>query len=620
MFGKVDARIAELNKMKDAAAKARLPFDREAWLNLAFYLNHQYVQWDEGSNAIRAIPKSTATKDAPRPIVNKIMHYVQQERSMVLQAKPVPDVLPATDDMMDISDAAVGKAYLGYLAEPTMNNFPKQLSRAVLWALICGDGWLKWPYDTHDKRPGCIPCSFFEVFVDPYAKDFDRARYVIHSQFLDVEQVYEAWGVRVPPREVQEADIERTAMMRGMGSAPVLSGVEVHELWAKPCRDHPRGRYAVWTEKQFLVPPQDHPYDHRKLPFTQIGCLERPDSLHYMSPVEYLRSSQMALNKFHAQKISAREAFANPKWWIDDEIELAQPINDSYRQVLTGTGGVSGRKPEILQPAAMLDNGDGAMIEEQMMHIVGLHEVSGGQVPGRVEAAKAIEMLKESDADRLSTMLDTIAAAISVGGYQQLQLAKQFVKETVLVQTYSREGLPEVQHFKASNMKDGMRVQVTMGTGLARSRAARQDQLMNMWQQGIIRDPQLMAELMEVPFPSFAEPRARDLRLARNENMVMAKGESITPNSWDDHAIHLREHNDYRKSQEFLTLSEDSKIKFEYHCTHHETFEEAVLGRQAKLALIMQGASPTAPAAPADMAGGEEPVDPAAPPEAAPAA
>jgi hypothetical protein len=591
LLGKRDPRIAELEKLRDAAVRARLPFDREAWLNLAFYLDEHYVEWNTDTNSIRRIPRDSRTKNAPRPVVNKIMHFVQQERAMVMQTKPLPDVMPATDDLLDIGDAAVASAYLMHLSDPTVGNLTRQLGRAALWALICGDGWLKWVWNDREKRPDFIPCSFFEVYADPYAKEFAKARHVFHSQFLDTEQVYELFGIEVAAQSVQKADLMRTEMMRGMGSAPVLEGVEVHELWAKPSRRHPNGQYAVWTSKQFLVEPGPHPYEHKRLPFTQIGALERPDSQHYMSPVKFLRSGQMELNKYHAQKIMSREAFVNYKWWIDNEILMEADPTDAPREILRGNGGPGGKKPEILVPPPLPDNGDGAMIEEQMMHIVGLHEVSNAQVPGRVEAAKAIEMLKESDADRLSTMLDTISASLSEGGYQTLMLAKQFVPDETLVQVYGADGLPEVKHFKKSEIKPGMRVRITMGTGLARSRAARQDQLLSWWQAGILRDPQQMAELMEIPIPQIV-PRARDMRLARNENQQMMAGHAVTPNSWDDHAIHLREHNEERKSQDFLTASEEVKEKFEYHCQLHEKMEEQQLARQAHLAMLAQGAQP----------------------------
>jgi hypothetical protein len=114
----------------------------------------------------------------------------------------------------------------------------------------------------------------------------------------------------------------RAQLLREMGASPVVEGVTVNELWMKPSRRHPEGIYYVWTGSEELVPKQRFPYAHGKLPFTQIGQIPRPGSQHYHSAVKYLRSPQMELNKYHAQRIVNREAFANIKWWIDSQLEL----------------------------------------------------------------------------------------------------------------------------------------------------------------------------------------------------------------------------------------------------------------------------------------------------------
>jgi hypothetical protein len=235
-----------------------------------------------------------------------------------------------------------------------------------------------------------------------------------------------------------------------------------------------------------------------------------------------------------------------------------------------------------------------------MMHIVGQHEVSQAQVPGRVEAAKAIELLKESDEGRYKGMLDTIDQSISQGWWQMLMLAKQYEKDEVLIQTYSPEGVPEVKKFKKDRINPGMRIKVVRMNGLGRTRAQRQDSLLALWQNGIIQDPELMASLMEVPIPSFTAPKALDMRMARNENLTIAGGDPIVPNSWDDHAIHIREHNDFRKSQDFLTLDQEIKTMFEHHVETHEQLALAVAQKNAALMAAAQGMPPQPGAAGAD--------------------
>jgi hypothetical protein len=588
----------DFEALKQSAAQARLPFERDAWLNMAFYLGEQYTKWDAASNSVQRIPRHAKTPNAPRPVVNKIMHYVQQELAQVLQDRPSPDVVPPTIDLVDVMDSNVAAAYCDHVADPTEANFDRALNRAGLWSVITGMGFMKWVWDPNEKKHCILPCNWFDIFLDPYATDFTKNRYIIHSQFLDPEQVYEAWGVTVKPGAVQKADLARTQLIRGMGSAPVLSGVTVNELWMKPCKKHPRGLYVVWSGTDVLVAPQPLPYNHQRLPFTAIGCIERPDSQYFMSPVTFLRPAQMELNKVHAQEILAREKFANHKWLIPAEAELEEEPNDEPAQILRYSGALSGVKPEIIQGAPPVSSGHAQMIEEQMMHIVGLHEVSQAQVPGRVEAAKAIEMLKDSDDSRQETMRKTIETTVAEGFFQVLENARQFESEEKMILTYGRDRMPEVKHFRAGSLKPGFRVRVTKKSGLARSRAARQDQVQRMWDAKVITDPAVFAELMEVPIGSVLNYEMQDISLARNENLDLAKDTAITPNSWDEHAIHIREHNTYRKTHEYVTLPDEAKKKFDAHVQMHEQMLDAALQKAAQRAQLaaMAQAQPASPA------------------------
>lgn len=584
---------AQYEELRYAAAQARLPFDKDSWLNIAFYLDEQYVEWRSDASTIRSIPRE-AEDQMPRPVSNKIMHFVCTEHAMALQARPSVDVLPATDDPISISNSAVALAYLRWLADPQVADFDGALSQATLWALVAGEGFLKWTFNSAAQRGEITACSPLDIFPDPYATDFRKARYVIHSQFMDVEQVYDVYGKEVKPSDTKKADVTKTALMRDMGQAPVLSGVVVNELWMKPSRRHPKGVFVVWAGDEILHEAGPFPYEHGQLPFTQIGSIPRPGSAHYTCAVKYLRNPQMELNQYHAQRIMIRKGFANPKWFIDTALELEHDPDNSPNQILRGNGGGGMIRPEIIQPTAFAMGDEGAFISGEMMDTVGLHEVSQAQVPGRVEAAKAIELLKESDATRQSELLRTIKNAISHGFYQQLRLAKQYVSGEKIVETYSREGVPEVKKFKAEVIDEGMRVNITMGTGLAKSRAAREDQVYKMIEGGIITDPEIAAELLDIPVGTVMPNKSFDIRVARNENMTMADSTPVVPNSWDDHEIHIREHNMYRKTSEFLSLPEEAKNMFEFHCETHDALQiqqmQKLLMKQMMVQQVAQGA------------------------------
>lgn len=591
----------KLEQLKHAAAQARLPFERETWLNVAFRRGFQYSEWHQDRanrndpGYLRTIPRPKGTENHPRPVINKIMHFVRTAQSDALQDRPTGDVLPPTADYTDRSDSAVAKAWIEDQTDANKTDYDTRLSRAVLWALM-GGGYLKWCWGK--DGPVIHAPSFFEIYLDPYAKTFKDCRYIIHSQFMDPEQVYENWGKEI--KATSTADEAKTELLRGMGSSPVIQGVVVNEIWYKPCRRYPEGMYAVWTGREQLVPPGKLPYPHlikyKMLPFTQLGVIESEDSPYYLSPVQFLRPPQMELNKYHAQMLLNRERFTNGKWWIPQELQLDQDPDDSPSQILRGNSTIPGLKPEIIQPMVFPGTQDLDVLEQGMMHVVGQREVSNAQVPGRVEAAKAIELLKEADAGALAVLRKTIQTSNDQGWFHMLQLARVFQKEADMVTSYSKEGIPEVKHFRAGEMKPGHRVRTTMQTGLARSRANRSDLALRLWDSKVIQDPEVMAEILEMPLPNTMRDRAEDTMLARNENYTLAGDEAVDANSWDDHATHIREHNAYRKTTEYLMASPEVKRKFEMHVQRHMSMEEIQVGRQAKLQIIANGGQPAQPA------------------------
>jgi hypothetical protein len=86
----------------------------------------------------------------------------------------------------------------------------------------------------------------------------------------------------------------------------------------------------------------------------------------------------------------------------------------------------------------------------------------------------------------------------------------------------------------------------------------------------------------------------------------MAGGTAITPNSWDDHQIHLREHNNYRKTSEYLLLEADRKQKFEYHCQTHEQMQTDQLLKLAQKQQILAMAQQPPSVDPAQTAPNEQ--------------
>lgn len=542
------------------------------------------------------------------------MHFTVKSHATALTFDPRPEVISPNIDAADRSENRVAQAYLDDIRGAAKADWDTVRGDALMWAVVCGQAWLKWVYDRDLGRPSIVACSPFEIYCDPYVTRADLARYIVHAQFMDREQVYDRFDKELPESDVETRDPSRAVVLAGMGYEPKISGVTVNELWQRPSRRYPEGRFVAWTNSGVLLTPIDgpHPYWHKQLPFTQIGVVLVPGNLNHHAFTKFLRPPQMELNAVHAQGLTSRKAFASPKVFIDSELaaSLNSPWSDLPNQVLIGdTQGGNLALPTIIQPALMADNGFAEYVAQEMGDIVGQHGVSQGEAPGRVDSAKALELLKDEDTSHLSHLRSTLEMSVAKGFNQILQLARQYVKEETIVSTYTRLGAPEVKLFKGEKVTPEHTVRIAAEANVPQSRAARQEEYLSWWTAGIVTDPRQMQELLELPFaPGISSEQ--DVLAATNENFTMLAEQAVTAHSWDDHDTHIAEHNAMRKSAEFQASSDNVHQMFEFHINDHEALwleemrKEA--DKQAQVATFGQppvdpalaAADPNAPAAP----------------------
>lgn len=593
--------VRKWNKLREAARHARLPYERDWWLNVAFTYDEQYSEWSNEIQNVRRIKRDRlpdGTEDRkPRPVANKIKHFAQQQHAFMKQLRPIPEVEPTNEDIIAQSDAEVALGYCVWASTPGVTDFERTLSRAHWWAIVAGTSFMKWTWDSNKKQPQITYVDPFSLFIDPFAEDWNQVRWVIHSKYMDKEGVYDAYGRELKGKG-EKQDATRAALLREMGNAPAVEGYTVNEIWMKPSRRKPGGLFGAWCGQETLIEAGDIPYDELrdagKLPFTPMGVVPGLNTPYYGSDVKTMRPLQMELNKTHAQELMMGDNFAGLWWWIPQEAELEQgkmSPSAARDQVLRGTG-AEGIKPEIIAPPAMPQTDRKDWIAAEMKDAVGIHDVSSGQVQGRLESAKAIEEVKEGDATRLSELADSTAWAIAEGFTQLTWLAKQYETEKKMVTVFSAEGIPQVREFKAREADPGIQYRVSMGNGLGHTKAGRQEALYNLWDRGILQeDPVRMLKLLDVGGPLPLTSDARDTMLARNENFDMARGTAVVPNSWDNHPIHIKEHNDFRKTNAFKLLGNREKALFEFQVRTHEALFLRELEKQAMQQLVGQGAT-----------------------------
>ncbi len=593
--------INALLERLEMARKQRRPFERDWYLNLAYIAGEQYVNW-AFDPANRIVAREFEPEDTIHPVHNICVKIYRTERSKLLKNLPVPMALPVTDDEDDMYAARIVDAYFRYLRDEW--NYEQRLRMATSWLVPAGNVWFKWYWAGGNQMAVISP---FDIYCDPYAKTPADCRWIIHSQFMDEETAKELYdglseadlgAIRSTATDTLSPLEGRLYSMYGTEAGQNLPGVTLHEYWEPPSKICPEGRFIVFSDHGIVL-SQKFPYAHGRMPFTHAGHIQRANSKFCGAPLDYVRPIQDELNRAEKQIIENRN-ISNGIWFIPTEVTLSTAITAEPRQVIEWEG-PPGLDPRnwFVQPQGMANwvAGEPARLKDTAQDIVAQHEVSNAGVPGRVESGQAIQLLQETDDSVMRDVTDSLDEAIADGFLMSALLHKQFGPPETLVRVYDKNGGVEVQHLTRDMVDLNMRVKTQVTTGLPQTIAGKWDRVLNLVQYQIIT-PERAIELLDLTTesPELA-PDTQDRKNAYRENKRMAAGEIVRAKIYDDHDVHLDEHDRYRKTEEYRQLVEaDPTIedKFGFHDEEHKMLraqrdQEEATREAAIQALLGQG-------------------------------
>lgn len=605
----------------------RQQIERQWYINMAFYIGKQNVAVIPISSASSAatgvrlyIPPAPYYR--ARPILNRIRPIIRNELAKLTAQKPTATIVPATGEDQDRLAAQAGEQiWESIYREQKIDQVFRQ---TMMWTLCTGNGFMKvyWEADKLDKsgNPGRLcyeNVTPFHLFVpDMLAEDIEDQPYVIHIQTKSPEWVKMNFpGVKAQPNVMEANDILNDSFLQLVGAGDFRkNAILMYEVWVKPGQVEfmPNGgMYSIVGDEvvQFV---EGNPYLHQQYPYIKFGHL-MTSRFYYDSVINDLIPVQREYNRTRGQIIEAKNRMSHPQIIAAQGSVDAAKINTEPGQVIYYKLGYPMPQPFPLQnlPAYVMQEIDRLLMDFE--DISGQHQVSKGQVPSGVTAATAINFLQEQDESMLSTTFANIERGYEKIGYQTLCYVKQYWDTPRLVKIVGRDGQFNVVAFQGSDLRDNTDIRVEAGSALPTSKSAKQALLMDLMGQGFI-PPEKGLELMDVGgVQKLYDEIKVDASQASRENMKMsavtqdimnkymmtfqsvdpmtgeaqlvdpntgtplvdANGMPMEPplivpvNSFDNHQVHIQVHNTYRKSQEYETLTPESKALFEAHVNQH---------------------------------------------------
>lgn len=581
------------------ARTARQGFERQWFTNMAFYFGRQWVTWGQsGSFQYARMIEPPAPSWRVRLTINKVVQYVNRELSRLNSSRIRGFVMPATGDAHDAAVAKIAEDVFDYLS--SLTDLELQQLIADLWCCFTGNGYLKVYYDANefDFRTGtqgkiCVEAkSPWHLFV-PHMDEtlLDNQPWIMEAAIKPVEWVIQTFGVALKPEDKNSGDILEDRMLNAMQISEKDStthGVLVKEVWIKPNALYPMGCYVRVAQGKVLVeqpqsqmdeqgnelPPepvglwQPWPYVHMQYPYIQrIHTLS--NRFYGKTFVDDLISLQRQYNRARSQVIENVNKVARPVWMVQRGSVDVRTITTEPGAVIQYIAGAAAPKQE--QPAQIpqyvflsIDQ-----TREEMDGVASQHEVSQGSVPPNVEAATAISFLQERDDAALFAAVLFKEKAYEKLGQQMLSLVGQFWDAERMVRVVGKNRNYEAFLFKGSDLAGNTDFRVVTGSGTPQSRAARKAELMELIKMGIIPPQKGLAYLDMPELGRLYEEMQIDVKQAQRENIKMMNGIDGFIDVNQDHMIHIDEHDDFTKTQEWENLDDNAKLLFKTHTYRH---------------------------------------------------
>jgi hypothetical protein len=293
----------------------------------------------------------------------------------------------------------------------------------------------------------------------------------------------------------------------------------------------PNGRYIV-TGNGVLLHDGPNPYDDGKFPYQRYNNYILPREYWGVSEVEQIMGPQKVFNKVFSFGLDVMTIMGNPIWMvptssgIDPEMLTNRPgLNVEY------DGDSPPQRVEGIQlPPYVLNMGE--TVANWMDSIAGANDITRGVAPPGVTAAKALNFLQETSHTRIRQKSKILDRYLQSVGQQYLARVFQFYTAprvfrltnikgmeqyfqpeqqsgymkfhverqpdgvmTAMLQPMTGDGLIDVNRTKQFIMRGDFDVSVITGSALPFAKAERKDEVLNLFDRGIVDNEEVLSRL-----------------------------------------------------------------------------------------------------------------------------
>src|SRR3990167_1988290 len=660
---KLDEEVVKtkLGTMEKSGLSSRRRYDWEWLTRDLFVRGYHFAKYNRSTHTF-----TFSTKGAVRIPVNLINSQLRNIRSSVTAFRPKWEVLPETPDPRSIANAELSGELLDALYQKL--KLRNKIKAIVHYGLVYSLGlWQIWWDENADNGSGEVRIEVvdpFDLIIDPNATSREDAEWMILVTRKSTSEIknnprYEKTD-KIQAQTTKAVSEYKQFLIQALKNVDEWSAPEesettlLKEAWIKQRDENGKIQMRIVTYTENAV-HRDEVVDEKEFPWFIYKPETAPSEIYSEGWAKHVIPINRVIDALESHIFEYNHLYAKGRFVIDKNSGV-RTINNENGQIIEKNRGA-----EVTSlPIAALPNAPFQQLNNFRSYqedISGGHEISMGRVPAGVKSGVGIAELKQADASGQDEIVDNLEEFLTQAGEKILNLVSKHYTTSKVIKRVGPD--KKYEYFAAvgknSNLKNkpdlavggskipiavigaDNEIRVTIGSWLAYTKKARQEELKELFKLGAIDQNTLLQHLefgdiksilkstrlerllearTGVPAQGGMGANVSDEELAIEENAMMAEGKEPPAQMEDDHDVHLIIHD------QAIGHGQNDEL-VENHMEQHQVFKESKLsggfggvipggegsqvptGQQAPVPPGAQ--SPGPPPAPPGMGGGQLP-------------
>ena len=566
--------------------------------NVAYLLGFDGVFYDSTYRQFKNIdPRRKLTRS--RFKVNKILPSVQNRLARLTQSPPRFDVRPNSNSTEDKDAARLGLEILKDVFDK--QNFDEKRQDMLMSSMQGGHSYVQVLWDPNLGKPMIDPdtgefqgyegdirieiLNCLEVFPDPLAKNLDDAQYVIKAKVRKLEYFKDRYPERGHAVKEEEAwllsslyDLRSNALtsvgVAGSNTQGQMKGSAIELVYyEKRSKDYPNGR-MVCCASGILLEDKELPtgeFDLVKFDDIMVGGRYNSEAvITHMRPIQDQYNITRTKCADWIKKMLAGKYLAAKGSGLGQEA-----INNDSGEVVEYNPVPNAPPPSPMNvpmiPQYVYKDLDS--LDKELDYISGINEISRGVLPSASIPASGMAFLQEQDQTRIGVQTSRNEIGYAKIGKSILKYVGKFYEMPRLLKI-AGDGLEyTVKDFVGKELNDNYDCIVIPGSTIPTSKVLRRQDIKNAYDAGLLgnpQDPKVQSKVLDMmefgDVSDIWKSQALDHAQVKKVINAIEDGDEdrvkFMLSEFDNHELHLRDMNDYRKTDKYEDLGPDGQKLF----------------------------------------------------------